>query len=169
MAQAVTDDLTGLHNRRYLMSHIETLLGNEQGGSIRSFAVMLLDIDHFKSINDTFGHDAGDQVLKEFAQRIARNVRGVDLAARFGGEEFVVVMPETDMPNAHVVAERLRQAFSDAPFAVQGVERPIPVTCSIGVAVAESREPPDQIIKRADEALYAAKRDGRNRVVAAAA
>lgn len=169
MAQAVTDDLTGLHNRRYLMSHIETLLGNEQGGGMRSFAVMLLDIDHFKSINDTFGHDAGDQVLKEFAQRIARNVRGVDLAARFGGEEFVVVMPETDLQSAHVVAERLRQAFSDAPFVVKGVDRPIPVTCSIGVAVAEGREPPEQIFKRADEALYAAKRDGRNRVVAAAA
>ncbi len=169
MREAVTDDLTGLHNRRYLMSHIETLQGKGGPDGGHSFALLLLDIDHFKQINDTWGHPAGDKVLKETAQRIARNVRGVDLAARFGGEEFVVVMPETDMKAAHVVAERLRAAFCDEGFSIAETPQPLTITCSIGVATTQGREPPEDIIKRADDALYAAKREGRNRVVAAAA
>lgn len=168
LALAVTDELTGLYNRRYFERHLTIMLEKAREQS-RNMAVMLLDMDFFKSVNDTHGHDAGDAVLKEFALRLRRNIRGVDLACRFGGEEFVVLMPDTDMRQAEGVAERVRAAVAEARFAVGG-EVTLPITVSVGVAMSEAEgDTPDQVIKRADIALYRAKREGRNRVVLDAA
>jgi two-component system cell cycle response regulator len=166
---AITDALTGLHNRRYMESHLGKLV--EQAGSRgKQLAVLVLDIDYFKSINDSFGHDGGDDVLREFAIRVRKSIRGIDLACRIGGEEFVVVMPETDMAVAGTVAERLRRKIAAEPFAIEQGHRSIDVTISIGIASLESpHDTAAQLLKRADQALYRAKRDGRNRVVAAAA
>jgi two-component system, cell cycle response regulator len=166
---AITDALTGLHNRRYMESHLGTLV--EQAG-LRSkpISILVLDIDFFKAINDTYGHSAGDDVLKEFSRRLKKAVRGIDLACRYGGEEFVVVMPDTDIGVATVVAERLRRRIASEPFPIAQNSRSVQATISIGIAAMQS--PDDKaadIVRRADLALYRAKRDGRNRVVADAA
>ena len=135
----------------------------------RDMALMLLDIDYFKPVNDTYGHDVGDMVLKEFATRLQRNIRGVDLACRFGGEEFVVVMPDTDMRQAQGVAERVRSAVADEGFKV-GPETALRITVSVGLALNEqAHDTPESLIKRADVALYRAKRSGRNQVACDAA
>jgi len=166
---AITDALTGLHNRRYMESHLGTLA--EQASSRgKPLAVMMLDIDFFKSINDNYGHDAGDDVLREFAVRVRKSIRGIDLACRYGGEEFVIVMPETDLHVAGMVAERLRRSIAGEPFAVNKGENRIEVTISIGLSILERKgEAVADVLKRADTALYRAKHDGRNRVVANAA
>ena len=126
---------------------------------------MLIDMDFFKSVNDNHGHDVGDAVLREFAERLKRNIRGVDLACRFGGEEFVVLMPDTDYRQAQGVAERVRLAVAERGFDTSE-PRALTVTCSVGVALNEhATDTPELILKRADVALYRAKREGRNRVV----
>ena len=166
---AVTDGLTGLHNRRYMERHLVTLA---EQASMRGkpLALMMLDIDYFKSINDGYGHDAGDDVLREFAVRVRKSIRGIDLACRYGGEEFVIVMPETDLHVAGIVAERLRRSIAGEPFAVHNGAKRIEVTISIGLSMLERKgEPVANVLKRADLALYRAKHDGRNRVVAEAA
>jgi two-component system cell cycle response regulator len=166
---AITDALTGLHNRRYLETHLATLA---EQASVRGkpLALMMLDIDYFKSINDNHGHDAGDDVLREFAIRVRTSIRGIDLACRYGGEEFVIVMPETDLHVAGMVAERLRNAIAGEPFAVNKASKRIHVTISIGLTTLEAKdETVGDVLKRADTALYRAKHDGRNRVVLAAA
>jgi two-component system cell cycle response regulator len=164
MAMAITDDMTGLYNRRYFDRHLGVMLGKAQAQE-RDMALMILDIDHFKAVNDTHGHDIGDAVLKEFAARLKRNIRGIDLACRFGGEEFVVLMPDTDFPQAELVAERVRQSIAERGFEV-GTGRPLTVTVSAGLTLNESAsDTPESLIKRADVALYRAKRSGRNRVV----
>ncbi|HKG00167.1 MAG TPA: PleD family two-component system response regulator [Xanthobacteraceae bacterium] len=166
---AVTDSLTGLHNRRYMESHLAALL-EQAAARGKPLAVLVLDIDHFKTINDGYGHAAGDDVLREFAARVRRSVRGIDLACRYGGEEFVIVMPETDMAIASVVAERLRRRIASEPFAIGQPGQAIEVTISIGLsALAGAHDSAAAILSRADQALYRAKRDGRNRVVADAA
>jgi two-component system cell cycle response regulator len=161
---AVIDPLTGIYNRRYAAQHLLRVMerARETDGV---FAVMMMDLDKFKSINDRFGHDAGDAVLKEFTRRLQENIRGVDLVARFGGEEFFVAMPDIDHAAAGQAAERIRRAVEDAPFVVPAASGPIHVTVSIGVAIAGPRDgDAEAIIKRADSALYRAKDDGRNRV-----
>jgi two-component system cell cycle response regulator len=166
---AVTDALTGLHNRRYMESHLNSLA---EQAAIRGkpLALMMLDIDFFKKINDTYGHDGGDDVLREFAVRIKKSIRGIDLACRYGGEEFVIVMPETDLHVASMVAERLRRSIAGEPFSVHKGTKRIDVTISIGLSTLERKgEPIADVLKRADVALYRAKHDGRNRVVSAAA
>ena len=136
----------------------------------KPLSVMMLDIDFFKAINDSYGHDAGDDVLREFAVRIRKSIRGIDLACRYGGEEFVIVMPETDLHIAGRVAERVRRSIACEPFAIEKGAKRIDVTISIGIATLEKKgEPVADVLKRADVALYRAKHDGRNRVVAAAA
>jgi two-component system cell cycle response regulator len=128
------------------------------------FAVMMIDLDKFKSINDRFGHDAGDAVLREFSRRLQENIRGVDLVARFGGEEFFVAMPDVDRHAAAAAAERIRRAVEDAPVPLPGGAQ-VEVTVSIGVAIATAADlDPEAIIKRADCALYTSKETGRNRV-----
>ena len=166
---AITDALTGLHNRRYMETHLGTLV--EQAASRgKPISVLVLDIDYFKSVNDTYGHDAGDDVLREFAIRLRKSIRNIDLACRYGGEEFVIVMPETDMGVATMVAERLRRRIATEPFAIQQEMRLLDVTISIGIAARqEAGDTAATILKRADQALYRAKRDGRNRVVPDAA
>lgn len=166
---AITDGLTGLHNRRYMESHLSAL-AEQSVARGKPLAVLIMDIDYFKSINDTYGHDIGDEVLREFATRVRKSIRGIDLACRYGGEEFVVVMPETDMAVAATVAERLRRRIALEPFSIEQGQRMIEVTISIGLASLESAgDGAGGMLKRADQALYRAKRDGRNRVVAAAA
>jgi len=166
---AITDALTGLFNRRYMETHLGTLV-EQAANRGKPIAVLVLDIDYFKSINDNHGHDAGDDVLREFALRIRKSIRNIDLACRYGGEEFVIVMPETDMGVATMVAERLRRRIATEPFAIQQGSNSLDVTISIGIAaLAEPADNAATILKRADTALYRAKRDGRNRVVPDAA
>jgi len=169
LEMAVTDSLTGLFNRRYMEGHLATLV-NHAAHRGKSIAVLMLDIDYFKAVNDTHGHDAGDVVLQEFAERLKANIRGVDMACRQGGEEFVLVMPDTDLAMAFMIAERLRQVVAKEPFAVNAKSGPLDITVSVGVAALEhGDDTPDVILKRSDQALYQAKREGRNRVVADAA
>ncbi len=166
---AITDALTGLHNRRYMETHLAALV-DQAAARGKPIAVLILDIDFFKSINDSYGHDAGDDVLREFALRIRKAIRNIDLACRYGGEEFVIVMPETDMAVATMVAERIRRRIASEPFAIQQGVRKLEVTISIGIAaIGASGDTAAAILKRADCALYRAKRDGRNRVVPDAA
>lgn len=165
---AVTDGLTGLHNRRYLDVHFDAMFKD----SVRratDIAVLVLDIDRFKLVNDSYGHDVGDAVLKEFATRISTLTRGVDLVARFGGEEIVVVVPDATLHEARLVAERIRERIGSVPFQA-GNDRELAVTVSIGVAVRQTGDKgPAELLKRADQALYQAKNGGRNKVVAQAA
>jgi two-component system cell cycle response regulator len=165
---AVVDQLTGLHNRRYLELHLASLLDNAVGRG-KPLSLMILDIDHFKSVNDTYGHDAGDAVLKNFAGRVKRVVRQADLVCRLGGEEFVVVMPDTTLAVAAVIAERVRAAVQGEQFLIDDSERSIPVTVSAGLAESVGEANPDALFKRADKALYRSKNSGRNRVTADAA
>ncbi|TIN68573.1 MAG: diguanylate cyclase, partial [Mesorhizobium sp.] len=166
---AVTDGLTGLHNRRYLDSHLQTLFDRAVARR-RPLSVMITDLDRFKAINDAHGHDGGDEVLREFARRLRKNVRGIDLACRFGGEEFVVVMPDTEGAVAEKVAERIRAEIAQAAFAIGQDGKAIEVTVSVGVSsVLKGVDTVAALMKRADLALYEAKSGGRNRVVAKAA
>ncbi len=169
VTMALTDPLTELHNRRYMEGHLQTLIEKSHAAR-RPLSLLLLDIDHFKAVNDDYGHDAGDEVLKDFSRRLRKTIRGLDLACRLGGEEFVIVMPETEIGVAVQVGERIRALIASEPFPIQGGTRAIDVTVSIGAAAlsASDREG-TALLKRADEALYAAKRSGRNRVSAQAA
>jgi two-component system cell cycle response regulator len=165
LALALTDELTDLYNRRYLCAHLDELIERVNQDGI-SAAVLLFDIDHFKHVNDTYGHPAGDDVLRELAVRTTSSVRSVDLVARLGGDEFVVVMPETDLAIAAAVAERLRAAVAREPFAVRASGDKLAVTISIGVTgISANGDDRDRVLKRADEALYNAKTRGRNRVI----
>jgi two-component system cell cycle response regulator len=166
---AVTDQLTGLHNRRYMESQLDALVRRAVLGGSDPVALLVIDIDHFKKINDSFGHGVGDEVLREFAVRLASNVRAIDLPVRFGGEEFVVVMPETELADAHRIAERIRLHVAGSPFRVLDGEELLTVTISIGVAASIADDTPLKLVKRADEAMYEAKTHGRNRVIAKAA
>ncbi len=165
---AITDGLTGLHNRRYMEGHLKSLVSQAvQSG--RALSLLVADIDFFKSVNDTYGHDAGDHVLREFARRFRRNTRGIDLACRLGGEEFVIIMPDTDLARAIQVGERLRATIAADPFPI-AANKELRVTASVGISTLEYRDDtPETLFKRADRALYSAKREGRNRVVADAA
>ena len=165
MEHAVTDQLTGLHNRRYISSRLRQAMDSANNGGA-PVALLLADIDHFKSINDTYGHDAGDSVLRDFSSRLKNGLRALDLAARYGGEEFVVVMPGAGMAEAGIAAERLRASVAGSGFELPDGTR-VPVTVSIGVAQASRGETLDGFLRRADEALYAAKNAGRNQVQAA--
>ncbi|KPB01654.1 PleD family two-component system response regulator [Ahrensia marina] len=165
---AVTDGLTGLHNRRYLDTHLQTLVERARNRG-RELSLLITDIDKFKSINDTYGHATGDDVLREFANRLRQNVRGMDLACRYGGEEFVIVMPDTSAQMAAEVAERLRESVEEAGFA--SADQVLSVTTSVGVATLNrnSDDNMSDLLKQADTALYEAKAGGRNKVVARAA
>jgi two-component system, cell cycle response regulator len=161
---AVQDPLTGLYNRRYATQHLAKITERSRETS-KGFALMLLDIDNFKRVNDTYGHSVGDQVLKEFSQRIQQNLRGVDLVSRIGGEEFLIAMPDTTKEQACIASERLRNVIKDEVFAASSLPNGIPVTVSIGVTLGDPGEKDvDALICQADKALYASKSDGRNMV-----
>lgn len=165
LSMALTDSLTGVFNRRYVNAHLPRLL-ERSGETHKPVACLMFDIDRFKLVNDTYGHAVGDEVLKEIAARTNRNLRNFDLVARLGGEEFVVVMPDTDREAAVAVAERLRRRICEEPFVVSAPVGQIAVTISIGVAVTDHLgETADMLMKRSDDALYEAKRAGRNRTV----
>ena len=166
--QSITDPLTGLYNRRYMESHLRTLVddANKVG---RTLSVLMADIDFFKAVNDTFGHEAGDRVLKQFSSRLLHNTRGIDLACRLGGEEFLLILPDTDRSHAYKIGERLRTSVAAREFDL-ATEQSVRVTVSVGMATLEpADDSPEKLLKRADEALYSAKRRGRNRVSVQAA
>lgn len=162
---AITDQLTNLYNRRFVNAQLGPLVQRAQCGG-EPVSVMAIDLDHFKQCNDAWGHDVGDAVLREFAVRLASNVRPSDFTCRMGGEEFVVIMPRTMGDIACLAAERLRRQVCASPFNAPGLNHPLEVTISIGVACSEGSDDTAQsVLKRADEALYEAKHAGRNRVV----
>lgn len=165
LEMAVTDPLTGLHNRRYITSRLRQAIDSANNGGA-PVSVLIADIDHFKRVNDTWGHDAGDAVLKEFAKRIIDGLRALDLASRYGGEEFVVMMPGAGLAEAAIAAERLRGRIEASAFEIPGSD-PINVTVSIGLAQLSADEDMQSLLRRADAALYEAKTEGRNRVQAA--
>jgi two-component system cell cycle response regulator len=166
LALALTDSLTGLYNRRYLMSHLESMVERSKTTS-KPISVLMIDIDHFKVVNDTYGHATGDEVLRSVALEIGRGVREFDLTARIGGEEFVVVMPDTPGSAAMAVADRLRDSIAANRAELSaGGKQPPAVTASIGIAtLLGPSESADNLLSRADDAMYRAKTAGRNRVV----
>lgn len=165
LSLAVQDPLTGLHNRRYAQSYLNRL-EQEALTNGQPYAIMVLDLDHFKSVNDRFGHGVGDQVLIEVANRLRNNLREFDLVARFGGEEFMVALPDVSHKDVMSMAERLRRAIGDYPIEVTETAFPIPVTVSVGVAVwgdqVNDSRSAHELTQDADQALYASKSDGRN-------
>jgi two-component system cell cycle response regulator len=163
MELAVTDPLTGLNNRRYMMGQLDTLFERCAAGG-EPVSLIMLDIDFFKRVNDTFGHPLGDEVLREVSVRLAATVRAMDLPCRYGGEEFVVVMPATKPADAARVAERVRAAISSEAFEIG--DHSVSVSVSIGVSASRGGEDrPESLLRRADEALYRAKAAGRNQVI----
>lgn len=165
MEMAVKDSLTGLYNRRYLETHLanHVKIAQEKGTPL---SVLVFDIDHFKKVNDAYGHGGGDVVLKEFASRMSDNVRRIDLPCRMGGEEFVVIMPETDRALAYSVAERIRDVVATKPFYVDDKGTEVRITTSAGIGCyIDGDDTPEILLNRADAALYQAKNSGRNRVI----
>ena len=159
---SITDSLTGLYNRKKLNEILADQLARYKRHH-HTFAVLLLDIDHFKALNDSHGHLAGDQVLKSVAKTLSHSIRSVDYAARYGGEEFVIVLPETSTSTAQELAERIRAQIQSDSY--QFNDQSLKVTLSIGVAgIRDSDETADAVIARADQMLYEAKRAGRNQV-----
>jgi diguanylate cyclase (GGDEF)-like protein len=162
--QALTDELTGLLNRREL----QNLLQNEWLRAVRfrrAFSLGFADIDRFKQVNDTYGHPIGDKILKHVANVMQATLRRLDRVARFGGDEFAILMPETGRREAAIAMERVRAALERTPCTIPGQELQIAVTLSIGVAVPlEDAANPDALIEAADRRLYAAKHGGRDRL-----
>ncbi|MFQ5973990.1 MAG: GGDEF domain-containing protein [Alphaproteobacteria bacterium] len=162
--EAMTDALTGIANRKRLdfELHKAMTVATETGGPT---CLLLLDIDHFKKFNDTYGHQLGDQVLKLVARSLTESIKGRDIAARYGGEEFAIVLPQTALRNACTVAEQIRAAIASKQIVKKSTGKKLAkITVSVGVAQYRPTEPLGDFIRRADEALYLAKRDGRNRV-----
>tara|TARA_B100000686_G_scaffold352953_1_gene456668 strand:- start:1311 stop:3377 length:2067 start_codon:yes stop_codon:yes gene_type:complete len=162
---ALTDTLTGLYNRRYLDAHLDKIITNISRTE-KPIGILMMDIDHFKNVNDTYGHQAGDEVLVEFSDRIATRLRSFDLVARQGGEEFVAVLPDITPEIAMQVAERLRYSIAKEPFDITAPEGPISCSVSIGGAIISDHDiSVENALKLADDCLYQAKEGGRNRTV----
>jgi two-component system cell cycle response regulator len=165
---AVRDQLTGLNNRRFMSNQLVQWMRRVGHGG-KALSVIVLDLDHFKRVNDCFGHAAGDEVLREVAGRIQLNVRPSDIPCRHGGEEFVIILPETEGDVACSIAERIRSAVAAQPFALPDGET-IAVTVSLGVGTSNAiQDTPSDLLERADKALYQAEAAGRNQVQAVAA
>jgi two-component system cell cycle response regulator len=163
VSMALTDGLTGLYNRHYLNTHLGNMV-KQYIANAKNLTLMIMDMDHFKFVNDTYGHDVGDMVLKQLADIIVGTARSTDLAARFGGEEFVILMPETDPLAAFGAANRMREIIESTPFVI-GNGQTINRTVSIGVSsLHPDSDSPEALLKRADEALFLAKNNGRNNV-----
>ena len=165
--QASTDQLTGLYNRTYFNPRFAAEVGNARE-NMAPLSVLLFDIDHFKKVNDTHGHPAGDAILKRLAEIVVKSSRTTDVVARYGGEEFIVMMGATSKDQASAYAERLRETIARSSFPVPGHDTPLQVAVSIGVSgFPEDGDSPADLVKAADDALYEAKKGGRNRVVRA--
>lgn len=160
-AASSTDFLTGLDNRRALFAKGEPLLGGDQPG-----ALLIFDLDHFKRINDTFGHGIGDEMLQLFSRIAQREMRGVDILARLGGEEFAALLPGLEVAEAEAVARRVARTLEGTVLERPGLAAPVRTTVSVGVALFEPGRPTDltALLSAADQALYRAKREGRNRI-----
>ncbi len=163
-ANALTDPLTGAPNRLAFDQRMEAEFARWQRHG-HPLSLVVMDIDHFKRINDTFGHKAGDRALKAIVQALRQHVRGSDFMARVGGEEFVLILPDTDLEGAERVAEKIRAGIERSEFAYKG--QPVPVTVSGGITQFREGDTPESAFERADEALYRAKREGRNRFITA--
>ncbi|MFD4839024.1 diguanylate cyclase [Achromobacter sp. NPDC058515] len=160
---AATDALTTLPNRRHFMSRIAAELARIKGHGSRCAAVLMCDLDHFKHINDTWGHAIGDGVLQHFAKMLRAQLREIDLVGRIGGEEFAVVLPDTDIERAQVFARNVQRRIADTPYSSEG--QPIPLTVSIGIAAMHTMDADAELaLSRSDRALYYAKQRGRNRI-----
>jgi two-component system cell cycle response regulator len=161
---AMIDPLTGLYNRRYALPYIAQV---SQKSILleQNFALMLIDLDRFKMVNDTYGHAVGDQVLTEVAKRMRDNLRGIDLVARFGGEEFLICMPMTTLVEARTAAERLRSVIFNTPVAVASDGTCVSISASIGLSMGgQAGETTEMLLQISDRALYDAKAEGRNQV-----
>ena len=164
LEMVVSDPLTGLGNRRFFDRSIQPLFdGLEARDEV--FSIMVFDIDHFKRVNDILGHDMGDEILKEVAARLVTNMRAVDIVSRYGGEEFMIAMPETEQEAAVQAADRVRRLIGGTPVYVGG--QALDITTSAGVAQVRKGEKLRDVFKRADESLYKAKKAGRNKVLCA--
>ena len=161
-SQAETDSLTGLYNRKYAFSHLNEAINNAQQAS-GSLSLLMLDIDYFKKVNDTYGHQIGDVVLKQAAKAITQTLRDHDIVGRYGGEEFIVGLVDVTPELANQVADRIRSCVADTPITIH--EQLINVTVSIGLACLSAQDGLENLIQRADSALYAAKKAGRNCVI----
>jgi two-component system cell cycle response regulator len=162
--EAFVDPLTGLYNRRHAHQYLTKCFNASQKGN-RKLVVMMLDIDNFKSINDTLGHASGDEILKQISERLSENVRQIDMIARVGGEEFLVLVPDASMPRAMLIAERLRRLVESKPFSAHSGKVSRKITVSIGIAKKEKHHNyATDLINCADQALYKAKAQGRNRI-----
>ncbi|MGE5259190.1 MAG: GGDEF domain-containing protein [Hyphomicrobiales bacterium] len=162
---SVTDELTGLYNRRFFMQSLTREIRRvERYGN--DLALLMLDIDNFKKYNDAFGHLAGDRLLRRFSDRLRQQVRNTDVVTRYGGEEFAVLMPDTDISMAAHLAERIRTDFQDRPVAVHGAQSAGKITVSIGCAqlAEKAGSKADDLIRMADDRLYHAKNNGRNQI-----
>ncbi len=164
LEMVVTDSLTGLGNRRFFERSIEPLF-EEMEAENQVFSIMVFDIDHFKRVNDILGHDMGDQILKEVAARLASNMRAIDIVSRYGGEEFMIAMPDTNEDAALLAADRVRGLIGGTPVYIKG--QALHITTSVGVAEVLPNEKLRDVFKRADAALYRAKLAGRNRALSA--
>lgn len=166
---SIVDGLTGLYNKKYLYEFIRREIKRTERFGMIMFCIMM-DVDHFKKVNDTYGHPCGDTVLKELGAILGDVIRGYDFAARFGGDEFTVVLPQqSNRKDVQIIAKRLRQTINNHPFALKSKSKrpPIQITVSLGVAAFPDKGITnyESLIERADEALYQAKLKGRNRIV----
>jgi len=165
LSMALTDALTGLYNRRYFEVHMLKMLQSARENN-KPLGFLYMDIDHFKSINDTYGHQVGDEILKGFASRIKDAVRSFDLVARLGGEEFVAILPDTSVEVVYAIAERLRKVVADTPFTCSVEAGSLSITSSFGGVALSGDELSNvsvlDVIQRADAQLYEAKHNGRN-------
>lgn len=166
LEMAVLDPLTGLYNRRYMASRLRQAVDGWEA-SAEKVSVILFDIDHFKRINDTWGHQAGDEVLRAFTDRMGRQLRALDIAGRVGGEEFMVILAGANSREASEAAERVRSAMAREPFILQSAGITVEVTTSAGVAEILHGDTPESLVARADQALYQAKAAGRNQIAVA--
>ena len=166
---AVTDALTGLYNRRYMETHLGHLVEHSINRG-KPLSALAIDVDFFKPVNDTHGHDVGDKVLQELASRIRDNIRNVDMACRVGGEEFTIILPATELHLAQKIAERIRKSIASKPFSAGADGSTLNITVSVGLStLTGANDKVEEFLKRADQALYIAKREGRNRVTHIAA
>lgn len=163
MTMAIKDPLTNCYNRHYFNMHLKNIM-KECLEKNKELSLMMIDVDYFKKVNDNFGHNVGDECLKQIQKRIGENIRAVDLLARFGGEEFVVLLPDTKIDEAEVIAERIRSIIAEKPFDFFDSHK-VNQTVSIGVAQMSYGESATQLIEHADKCLYRAKNSGRNKVV----